>query len=498
VAGLFLAQGYMQLFCGYVENYAPYTLALGLFLWLGLRFVDCRAPFFAPALAALLAFGLHLSGAVLFPALVFLWVAGLRRPARRRSVLRDTAMALVAGVLLVVALARLGGGYRLGESFLQVFRAAVVGGGADASYLWSLRHVRDFLNEQLLIGPLGFLLFVPALVVAWRSGAWRHPTTGFLLVCGLAYLGASWVAGDSNLGYARNWDLLAPGGLVQAAAGLGILAGVVSGPVLRPAALAVALGVSLYHTSPWIALNASTERGLQRMAGLPLGEGRAPTAVGNWYLRRGDDRRAREWFEKALGEYPRNVNALELLGLIHSRGGRMQEAAAAFERASALRPDKPDYRHNLAEALFQLGRYAEALPHDERLCRERPESFRAWERRYRSLAALGRSEEARRVAAEALGVFAEKQRRTPQDYAANFELGLVQEALGRPDEALGSFERALGAEPGSVPALYNVSLMLWQLGRGPESRPHLERLLRLDPEPALRDQAQAWLRELGG
>jgi hypothetical protein len=80
-------------------------------------------------------------------------------------------------------------------------------------YMFSSMRLRDFFNEQFLIGPLGLFLFIPAAVVALNRPDRKTLATVFFLVAGGSYLAAGWMAGDSNLGYARNWDLFARGGI---------------------------------------------------------------------------------------------------------------------------------------------------------------------------------------------------------------------------------------------------------------------------------------------
>jgi hypothetical protein len=102
--GILLAQGYVQLFFGYVENYTTYLLAIGVFLWLALRHLDGRAPLAAPLVTAFMALGLHLSAGVLFPALAYLVFEALRRPDRRRAALRDLGIAALATAALAATI----------------------------------------------------------------------------------------------------------------------------------------------------------------------------------------------------------------------------------------------------------------------------------------------------------------------------------------------------------------------------------------------------------
>src|SRR4030095_2886868 len=125
--------------------------------------------------------------------------------------------------------------------------------------------------EQTLIGPLGLFLFVPAACgfLMARRGSWRMPS--FLLLLGVTYLGASFVPRDLRLGYARDWDLFAPAGLVFTAVGAWFA--LASGERRAPLSVAfsILLACSLYHKVPWIAVNHSFERSLERLKLLPLG-----------------------------------------------------------------------------------------------------------------------------------------------------------------------------------------------------------------------------------
>ena len=149
-------------------------------------------------------------------------------------------------LLLAVLLGRLGEGYHLFGGFVQVVREELGANRNRFAYWFSRAHWRDFAQEQLLIGPLGLALFLPALVLA--ALAWRRKitvTSAFLALLGLTYLGASWVAGGANLGYARNWDLFSPGGLIFTAAAIGLFAARGAGRRLATPALLFAMNAAL-------------------------------------------------------------------------------------------------------------------------------------------------------------------------------------------------------------------------------------------------------------
>jgi tetratricopeptide (TPR) repeat protein len=353
-------QGYVQLFFGHVENYSSLALGVALYLWLALRHLRGAAPLLAPAAALLLALACHLSAVVLVPSFAVLAVAGVREPARRTATVRDLTIAAALFAALATALARLGAGYDLLREIASVTGLVAGGTQEQAGYRFSARHLRDMVQQQLLTGPLGVWLFLPALAVARSARRAGSAAAWLLIVAAAGYLAACIVAGDSNLGYARNWDLLAPAGIVFTAAGLGLFMMVGERAGRLGPVLGVALALSLFHTLPWIAINASFERSFERLKTLPLGFGRTGTAVGRWYLVNGDAVSARAWLVKALDEYPSNNNAHFLMGMLYEGEGDLPRAAIAYGAAVQLRPDKAEYRARLAGVLDRLGRHAEA------------------------------------------------------------------------------------------------------------------------------------------
>ena len=514
---LFLAlvgQGYLLLFCGYVEHYALPTLALTLYLWLSLRALRTGGSLVLPAAALLLAVGFHLSAAVMVPS--FLVLVGYRladRATRKRGFVElGLSVLLVAVVLVTVAM--LARGYSLLHTLTEVTRLALTREQEhDAGYLLSSRHWRDFLNNQALIGPLGLFLFLPAVVVAARR---RNARWWFLAAAGLAYATVSWLAGDSNLGYPRNWDLLAPGGLVLTVAGLGLFCGRRDCSKGALAVLWLAVGLSWFHTAPWIALNTSFDRSFERFKILPTEGGLTETNVARWYLMLDDQEAGRRWVRQALVVAPGNNNAWFLLGRSLELEGRPDDAAYAYVRAVALRPDKVGYREGLVRTLVTGARWAEAIDAGRPLATDpaaTPEAlmwygvamYAGGERESASAilkrvrAATTADDRTRRLAGrffEERGNVALTEDRWLQAAAAyrealtwDAELRDVWLALtyclreaGDGEEAAAVARQAMRRYPDWSEMLTNLGIVLYDLGRREEARSAIERSLELDPQ----------------
>ncbi|HKQ59563.1 MAG TPA: tetratricopeptide repeat protein [Candidatus Eisenbacteria bacterium] len=374
-----LAQGYVQLFFGYVENYTFNALVLGAYLLTALRFVRGSAPLALPAMALAINVGLDLSAVLLVPSFMVLLVIGLRRSPGRA--LRDVAIMAVVVVAIAALMARIQPGYSLIATAYGIVHQALFAHGDQArslAYMFSWEHVRDFKNAQMLIGPAAAFLFVAGLV--WVAISRALPAaTAFVLAVGVVALGGAWVTTDLGLGYPRDWDLFAPSGLALTAAGLGIaLSGAWRPDALRRWLLVLA-AVSLFHTVPWIAVNTSFDRSFERFKTLPLGLGRTESAVGAWYLSHGDTTQAIPWFQRSIEAYPANNVAAYRLGEIAMRRGMYPEAAHAFSVALTSRPDKDLYRFALIDAIVRGGGEARwARAHADTLLAKSPDEPLYW------------------------------------------------------------------------------------------------------------------------
>lgn len=397
VAAVVLTQGYVQLLFGYVENYTYFTLAMGVYLWTALRFLRGRSPLILCGLALVIAVGLNLSGLVLLVSFLVITGWGLARPRVRRAVTRDVVGTGLGFVALAVALGTLGEADQVAAGLHQMWGLAFrgAGGGGSAAYLLSGEHLRDFFDIHFLIGPFAAFLLVPAALRRLVRGDPRDARLWFLLACAVPPLAASWSFGDPLQGFPRDWDLFAPFALLYTVAAVYCL---LSEPLVRPRAgrlLAAILVVSLFHTAPWIVLNTSADRSLERYKTLPISRGRGQFVVGYWYLSHGQKEQAREWFWRSVEAYAGNNAAHYFLGTFARDEGRYDEAARHFMVCTQVRPDKTDYRFALADALVLLGHPGYAAKQLALVVQVEPENAQFWACYGVVLCGIGYDEEAR-------------------------------------------------------------------------------------------------------
>jgi len=223
--GLLASLGVMQLFFGYVENYSFAAAGILAYLWLGLGVIEGRRPLWLAATVLALLNATHPSTIVLSPSLLYVawqqWRDG--RTTGWRAVVEVALPVLLAagGTLLLME----AGGHGLAE-LLGEDRP----GGGDGRWLvplfatttrwehytlFSWPHLRDFLNEQMLVAPV----VLPALLLLW-GGTFRaglRSTSSALLAEEKKTARFLWIAAafywlfillwNPDYGGQRDWDL---------------------------------------------------------------------------------------------------------------------------------------------------------------------------------------------------------------------------------------------------------------------------------------------------
>lgn len=373
-----LVQGFTQIFYGHVENYSYVALGLLVFFTSGIDAIEGRGGYVVPMLALVAAFAFHVLGAIAFVSAAVLIAHGLFVPARRRAVLLAI---LLAGLLAAAGLSLSAGLYDTESPFGRVFGGVfkLIANPTDTRLENALtwRRAADVWSALMLLGPLSLpLVFV--WLVALRGGAFLRTSSGAFLGSGaLAATAPVLLAGPGNLGAARNWDLLAAGAIVPALFTIVWVSRGASSATSRPL-VGLLLVVSAFHTIPWIALNASFTATANRIAHLPLGNGRGETMLGTHYLNANALPEAELWFRRAVGRAPDNPNAESGLGLALARQNRYEDAVAPMSAAVRLKPDESQYRHDIVTLLLQLERWENAARHLEALVGLDPENRLAW------------------------------------------------------------------------------------------------------------------------
>jgi Tfp pilus assembly protein PilF len=440
-----ISLGSIQLFFGYVESYSLMFVALVAYLVFSLRYLKGENGFLWPCIFLLLSASFHLSAFFVLPSLLYLaWARPSESSHPKAGRVKFTnviiLMCMLSFVILGLFLLKTYSPEGLPGSFL----IHPFGKGDSLYSFFSLAHLLDFLNHQLLISPVSLVLWMLLLVLFRKSMKLQSSVVRFLLWVTLGSVAFALLV-DPKLGYARDWDLFAFAGIGISLLGLYLFIDVLrtkgeigmEGKVRvtefsRMALVLVA--TSLVFTLPWIWINASQNKSVARFEDLlKMDERRAAHGYGTmacYFRDEGETKRTVEFWKKAIAidpipryyaalgnaysrleRYDQAIEAYDRslgmdpygpanyllhrsLGLCLAKEGRYDEAAVQLKQVVKLKPNKPAYHYNLASVLAKAGRYGEAVPYFKRVLELDPNSAVT----YRSLgfcyARMGKKEEA--------------------------------------------------------------------------------------------------------
>ncbi|MGE0133361.1 MAG: tetratricopeptide repeat protein [Blastocatellales bacterium] len=169
--------------------------------------------------------------------------------------------------------------------------------------------------------------------------------------------------------------------------------------------------------------------------------------------------------------------------------GKLDEAAAEYRAALALKPDYPEAQANLGVVLARLGKYDEAIAAYEAALKLAPHLTPI-------LLNLGIAHYRAGQFVKAIEVFERFLQQRPDSLQARQLYGLSLATLGRHEEAIRQLEPTLDAAPPDAAVLYNLGMAYLRLGKA-GFRATLERLASFPAGlPALHLlQGQAFLRD---
>jgi tetratricopeptide (TPR) repeat protein len=184
---------------------------------------------------------------------------------------------------------------------------------------------------------------------------------------------------------------------------------------------------------------------------------------------------AEQLYRQILQADPRHADALHLLGVLISQGGRDDLAIAYIQQALAVKPNVAVFHNNLGFSLQALGRLDEAAFHYQQAVSLKPDFAGAHNNLGNVLRARARREEAAHCYRQALHY--------QPDYAeAHNNLGVVLQEQGRLDDAVICHRQALRLRPDFIDAFNNLGVALQSQKKLDEAKSILEQALRLRPD----------------
>ena len=169
----------------------------------------------------------------------------------------------------------------------------------------------------------------------------------------------------------------------------------------------------------------------------------------------------------------KNLQALQILGLIRASQGNYKEAADFLGKAARINPNDASLQYNLAKALTDSGNNKDAITHHKKAVALAPNNPEAWLSYGKTASNLFRYDDAIAHYDKALSL--------KPDYAeAALNNGVVMYELKRYDEAIVYAEKALAIKPSFFEAWRNKGSALCELKRYEEGIAHYDKALSLN------------------
>ena len=161
-------------------------------------------------------------------------------------------------------------------------------------------------------------------------------------------------------------------------------------------------------------------------------------------------------YREVLAQEPRNVNALNFLGMLQHQAVNSKSALALLAQAVKLQPDHAPARNNQALALRKLGQHEASATSYERALLLKPDYAEAWVNFANVLRNLQRPQEAVTACQRALSI------RPDLVHALNTQ-GAALNDMRRHEAALACYARAIALAPGFANAHFNRGVAFGEL-----------------------------------
>lgn len=462
IFAVLISMGANQLFFGYVESYTLMYLAMLAFIFSSWFYLQGSCKLWLPVVMFLLTASLHLAGLTLLPSLIYLSLIRTESKSNQSRISPRGAKPL--WMTFVVAL--VGGGLWIlwrsssPSAGLDSVLLFPLGSFEDSLYpVYSWSHVVDFVNHQLLVSPIGVVVWL-AVIFSGRKEAPLGSKTTILFLLIIAPQLLFGFLFNPQLGYPRDWDLFAFTSSGYTILGVYLLIQRFregTPQAVRYVALAL-VGTALLSTLPWIYVNATQDEAIARFN----------------HILNFDDRRA------ALGH--------ECLAYNYRRLGEKEKEVEEWGKAVEL-SGKPRYVKNLAVVYVEMGEYGKAAERLEEVLRLNPDDHLTHNDLGKVYVMLGKNEKARMSFEKAIDLRPDNPR-----YYEN--LGLMLLNWGKFDESAKVFTRVLQLRPDLVSNHRYLGLAYANSGHQAQALKHLELYLDYVPQAQDRIQIEGMMEEL--
>ncbi|HZY09928.1 MAG TPA: hypothetical protein VFF29_02135, partial [Bacteroidota bacterium] len=333
--------------------------------------LEKKVPVIVPAVCFGIMAGLHRGSLIFLPSLMLLGFLSAKRDKSRMLLLLGGFSILTVLFFIIVNFDVKEFINHLETGSVDFLPPFSVDSGSFPYPMFSLLHLVDWLNANLLIVPFGLLITVVLLAINRKETAWKNPVFLFLFVsacCGLLF---TWII-NASLGMARDWDLLASFFVPLMFLNVYLL---IQTRSLEPRQyiLTLIVAVTFIHWSSWIGVNANAQRHLSRIRLLDDPRLLALSsqlfyneALANYFFGTKEYSQAQIYYENFMKIDPDNPRILGNISDVYRKGGEKEKYFEILKRATALNSPDPGIYSNLGVEYAARGDTASAIAFNQK------------------------------------------------------------------------------------------------------------------------------------
>jgi len=438
---ILVSMGSIQLFFGYVESYTLVYVGIMAYFLFSLWFLEGRCSLIFPSLTLLFSICLHLSAVYLLPSLIYLHLANSQKKKMQfsfKKILNVVFILLLVGVGFVILISKNPNPTRVSNYLIPL-----AGKENDPYSLFSSAHLADMINEQLLLSPIGMVLWAVVIFCAIKINFKERVVTFFMIVTLFSFMFAFLM--DPKLGYARDWDLFSSTGLGYTLLGIYLLFSYFREAKIKKVnyIIMTLASTALFSTLPWVYVNAQQDKAVERFKAL-MDMDVQRSAYGHEILALYC--RDKGLLNEEVEEWKKALSVLEIeryagnLGMSCMKLRRYQEAIAAFKKAVQLNPNSAESYNNLGISFYYLGQYEEARKHYQMSIKVDSNYFRAYSNLGILLGEMGHYQESLEILESAIQI-------NPDYFVGYKNLAVTYHSMGKPEQIIPLFKTYLKRNP---------------------------------------------------
>jgi Tfp pilus assembly protein PilF len=486
--------GSVQLFFGYVESYAILQVVLLAYVWLAALYLKDKISIIPVLLIFVMSVGLHVTSLIFAPSFIYLFLKRKKDETAAKRKFGKTisnafvfaalivALFLVISWVLVVAI----GLERTGKG---IFILPLSGTGSYRFGMFSLAHISEFVNQLLLLSPLGISLIIFYLFFKIKfnfQGFRRGFEDGLinLLILATFFSLIYLFVFNFTLGSA-DWDLRSSpalflgllgvllflrwgeGGMVRSEKDIGktktekpesesaTMPGLVNSNRFKVWGF-IFIWFGLFHTVPWILINAHQQRSINRYVLIQTNDPHPVDETGyNLYkISRilqlaGQHEEVEKMYQRAIDKNPYDTLSYFNLATRYYKKQEFDQAVLVLDTLLKLDPQYPKANWMIGNIYMKSKEYGKALFYLEKAL-----PFLADNVDF--LFNLGASYYYSDQPNAALSCGLEIVRLVPESLAARHILGLAYAKLGDFENAKQAWEYILSVNPNDSVAITNL------------------------------------------